>query len=146
MYHDSIAVGHPGRWKTYVLVSDNFWWPGMSTFIKEYVTGCAKCQNTKNVTHPTRVSLVPNEIPEGPWQMVTMDFIMDLPQSGPYDSIHITVDRSTKGVVYTLCTKTIDAEGTADLYMKNVWKRYGMPRKIISDRGPLFAARFTKEL
>ena len=25
MYHNSIATGHPGRWKTYVLVSDNFW-------------------------------------------------------------------------------------------------------------------------
>ena len=25
MYHDSIATGHPGQWKTYILVSDNFW-------------------------------------------------------------------------------------------------------------------------
>ena len=54
--------------------------------------------------------------------MVTMDFITDLPQVRPYDSIHVTVDRSTKGVMYTLCAKTIDAEGTANLYMKNIWK------------------------
>ena len=118
----------------------------MSTFVKEYVTGCATCQNTKNITHPTCVPLVPNEVPEGPWQTVTMDFIADLPQVGQYDSIHVIVDRSTKGVVYMPCAKTIDAEGTADLYMKNVWKCYGIPRKIISDRGPQFAARFTKEL
>ena len=79
MYYDSIAIGHLGRWKTYVLVSDNFWWPGMSTFIKEYVTGCATYQNTKNITHPIRVPLTPNEIPERLWQTVTMDFITDLP-------------------------------------------------------------------
>ena len=24
MYHDSIAIRHPERWKTYVLVSNNF--------------------------------------------------------------------------------------------------------------------------
>ncbi|ETW82055.1 hypothetical protein HETIRDRAFT_248029, partial [Heterobasidion irregulare TC 32-1] len=31
IYHDSPTTGHPRRWKTYVLISDNFWWPGMST-------------------------------------------------------------------------------------------------------------------
>lgn len=92
----------------------------MSTFIKEYVMGCAICQNTKNITHSTRAPLIPNEIPEGPWQTVTMDFITDLPKVGSYNAIHITVDRSTKGVVYTPCDKTINAEGTANLYMKNV--------------------------
>ena len=43
MYHDSPVTRHPGRWKTYVLVLDNFWWPGMSTFVKEYITGCTTC-------------------------------------------------------------------------------------------------------
>ena len=76
----------------------------------------------KNITHPTRIPLMPNEVPEGLWQTVTMDFITDLPQVGPYDSIHVTVDRSTKGVMYAPCAKTIDVEGTTDLYIKNVWK------------------------
>ena len=100
----------------------------------------------KNITHPTRIPLMPNEVPEGLWQTVTMDFITDLPQVRPYDSIHVTVDKSTKGVIYTPCAKTIDTEGMADLYMENIWKQYGLPRKIISDRGPQFAMRFTKEL
>src|SRR4029077_10346829 len=33
-YHDHIATGHPGRWKTYELISREFWWPGISTFVK----------------------------------------------------------------------------------------------------------------
>ena len=45
---------------------------------------------------------------------------MDLPQVRPYNSIHIIVDRGIKRVVYTLCTKTIDVEGTAVIYMKNI--------------------------
>jgi hypothetical protein len=36
-YHDHVATGHPGRWKTYELVSREFWWPGISTFVKSYV-------------------------------------------------------------------------------------------------------------
>jgi hypothetical protein len=46
-YHDHVATGHPGRWKTYKLVSREFWWPGISTFVKSYVDGCATCQATK---------------------------------------------------------------------------------------------------
>ena len=26
LHHDTVAVGHPGRWKTYELVSRNYWW------------------------------------------------------------------------------------------------------------------------
>ena len=46
-YHDHVATGHPGQWKTYELVSREFWWPGISTFVKSYVDGCATCQATK---------------------------------------------------------------------------------------------------
>ena len=33
MHHDLPSAGHPGRWKTYELVSRNYWWPGMTTFV-----------------------------------------------------------------------------------------------------------------
>jgi Integrase zinc binding domain len=42
-YHDHLAIGHPGRWKTYELVLQEYWWPGMSTFVRKYVDGCAVC-------------------------------------------------------------------------------------------------------
>ena len=50
IHHDILSAGHPGRWKTYELVSRNYWWPGMSIFVKHYVTGCDTCQWMKN--HP----------------------------------------------------------------------------------------------
>src|ERR1700687_4103243 len=65
-YHDHVAIGHPGRWKTYELVSREFWWTGMSTFIKSYVDGCATCQATK-VKPRTQVPLQPNQIPTDVW-------------------------------------------------------------------------------
>ena len=46
-YHSHIAIGHLGRWKTYKLISQDFWWPSMSTFVKSYVDRCATCQATK---------------------------------------------------------------------------------------------------
>jgi hypothetical protein len=41
---------------------------------------------------------------------------------------------------------TINAEGTALLFFKEVWKHHGTPRVVISDRGPQFVAAFTQEL
>ena len=41
---------------------------------------------------------------------------------------------------------TITAAGAANLYLHNVWKLHGLPRKVISDRGPQFVALFMKEL
>jgi transposase InsO family protein len=40
----------------------------------------------------------------------------------------------------------INAEGTALLFFKEVWKHHGTPRVVISDRGPQFVAGFTRKL
>jgi len=40
MHHNLPSAGHPGQWKIYELVSRNYWWPEMTTFVKKYVTGC----------------------------------------------------------------------------------------------------------
>ena len=145
MYHESPATGHPGRWKTYELITREYWWPGMSTFVKEFVDGCATCQTTKIMPKIT-VPLRPNDIPGNIWQTITMDFITDLPTSKGYDSLLVTVDRFSKAIILTPCNKTITALETAELILNNVWRRVGLPQRIISDRGPQFAAKVIQEL
>ena len=95
---------------------------------------------------PVKVPLKPNEIPEGPWETITMDFITDLPKSAGYDSILTVVDRHSKAIILSPCHKTITAEQTSQLLVDNIWKRMGFPKAIISDRGPQFAAQVTQEL
>jgi transposase InsO family protein len=41
---------------------------------------------------------------------------------------------------------TINAEGTALLFLEEVWKHHGTPRVVISDRNPQFIPAFTCEL
>jgi transposase-like protein len=41
---------------------------------------------------------------------------------------------------------TINAEGTALLFLKEVWKHHGTTQVVVSDRGPQFIATFTCEL
>ena len=41
---------------------------------------------------------------------------------------------------------TLSATGTAQLYLLHIWKHHGLPKRVVSDRGPQFVVEFTKEL
>ena len=69
-----------------------------------------------------------------------MDLITDLPLSEGFDSILVVVNQGlSKGVILMPCNKTITSEGTAKLLLENLYKWFGLPDTIISDRGPQFA-------
>jgi len=138
-------MGHPGQWKTIELITQEYWWPRITEFVKAYIKGCAVCQTTK-IRPPVKVPLKPNEIPQGIWDTITMDFITDLPTLKGYDSILTVIDRHSKAIILSPCNKNITAVETSQLLLDNVWKCMGFPLAIILDRGPQFAAQVTQEL
>ena len=82
-----------------------------------------------------------------PFANCSMDFITDLPPVDGFDSILVMVDQGlTKGVILTPCSKTITAKDTGKLLLENLYKRFGLPDKIISDQGPQFASKSFIEL
>src|SRR5882757_8109854 len=42
--------------------------------------------------------------------------------------------------------KDVDSKGISDLFLKHVWKLYGTPKKVISDRGTNFVSKFMLQL
>ena len=128
------------------LVIRNFWWLEVTKEVKQYVEGCDSCQRNKNHTEQPAGKLMPNSIPEKPWTHILADFITKLPIAQGYDSILVVVDRLTKMVHFIPTTEKTSVEGLARLFRDNVWKLYGLPKSIISDRGPQFAAGLMREL
>ena len=126
----------------------DYWWPGMSTFLRKFIAGCADCQAAKVNTHPTIPGLCPLAVEHPlPFSSISVDLITGLPDSHGYDLVMVVVDHGlTKGVIYCPCTKNIDSEGVAQLFFANVFPRFGLHSKIISDRGPQFASAFAREL
>lgn len=147
MHHEPEVMGHPGVFKTTEEVSREYWWPKMKTFIQQYVRGCAICQSNKVNTHPTTPESMPiKSQSRRPFGTITVDHITDLPRSKGYDTIQVMVDHDvTKGAIFAACTKQIDALGTAQIMDKEVYRRFGLPERIISDRGPQFAAKAFRE-
>ena len=145
-HHDSPIAGHPGRWKTVELVTRNYWWPGVARYIANYVRSCDRCNRTKTFPATPVGKLMPNRIPDQRWQIVTTDFITGLPPSRGYNALWVVVDRLSKRMHVIPTTEEVDSLGLARLYRDHVWKHHGLPEEIISDRGPQFASKFTKEL
>jgi len=56
------------------------------------------------------------------------------------------VDAVSKRVHFILMHTTVTVEGAARLFLHYVWKLHGLPKRVISNRGPQFVALFTKEL
>ena len=138
--------GYEGQQKTVELVTRNFWWPGIMKKVKRYVEECDSCQRNKNCTKQPASKLMPNSILEKPQIHILADFITKLPLAQEYDSILVVVDRLTKMVHFIPTTERILAEGLARLFRDNMWKLHGLPKSIILDRGPQFAAGLIREL
>ena len=148
-FHDHETAGHPGEIGTYNAIRQHYWWPGLRTFVKNYVQGCGTCQQFKIDRTPSKPAYIPTEGAKStrPFANCSMDLITDLPLAEGYDSVLVVVDQGlSKGVILVPCKKSITSEDTAQLLLENLYKRFGLPDKIISDRGPQFASKAFLEL
>ena len=84
----------------------------MCTFVKNYVKGCAFCQQFKINRHPTKLALMPIPGPTSthPFAQISMDFVTDLPPVWGLDSIFSVVDHSlTKGKIFSTFHSSTDS-------------------------------------
>jgi hypothetical protein len=137
--HNHPMAGHPGRDETIRNAQKLANWPEMNRWIADYVKGCATCQQNKILTHKQKTPLYRITTKEGalPFQQVAMDLITGLPKHNGKDAILMIVDHGcSRGAVFISCTTTITGLRVAQLYLEQVFKWFGLPTKIISDRDP----------
>jgi Integrase zinc binding domain/Chromo (CHRromatin Organisation MOdifier) domain len=148
-YHDHPTVGHPGELQTYNAVKEHYWWPGLWVFIKNYVQGCGTCQQFKIDRNPLKPVFIPIKGTRSTrlFASCSMDLIRDLPPVNDCDFILVVVDRgNTKGAILIPTTETLTQEGAGQLLLDNLYKQFSLPDKMLSDRGPQFAAKAFREL
>jgi hypothetical protein len=76
-----------------------------------------------------------------------MDFIIGLPNTSQrHDSIWVIVDRLIKTAHFLSMHTTYNAKKYAEIYLDQIVCLHGVPKTIISDRGPQFIAQFCEQL
>jgi len=148
--HDDPAGGHFGEKRTADIVGQKYYWQGMRRDIRAYVKSCDLCQRVAIHRHKEYGQLEPLPTPPGPFETITLDFITGLPparyRGQAYDAILVVVDAYTKWAMYIPCTKRMDAPELAETLVESVFSKYGMPKKLVSDRGSLFTSAFWTSL
>jgi transposase InsO family protein len=76
-----------------------------------------------------------------------MDFVTGLPETERgYDAIAVFVDRLTKYVVAVPTVTQLSAPMLAELYFDHIVCSWGLPKVVVSDRGPQFRSSFWRSL
>ena len=146
MYHQSASTCHPGRERTYLRLRRYFYWPKLAKSVKSFVKSCDTCQRCKGDSpRPNPLQALP--LPKRPWEDLSMDFITGLPSTANGNNAILTfVDRLTNYAHFVPTSTAITAAGTADLYIRNVYRLHGLSQTIVCDGDPRFTAEFFREV
>uniref|UniRef100_A0A8C1X240 Gypsy retrotransposon integrase-like protein 1 n=1 Tax=Cyprinus carpio TaxID=7962 RepID=A0A8C1X240_CYPCA len=139
--HTSPGSGHPGRRRTLSLLQQRYWWPSMSQDTSRYLKGCSVCAIANTPRRLPEGKLVPLPIPERPWTHIGVDFMTDLPLSQGNTCVLVVVDRFSKSCKLIPLKGLPTAFEAAEALFHNVFRHFGIPEDIISDRGPQFISR-----
>lgn len=151
-YHCAPTAGHRGVRPTEQRIRAHWYWDQLRRDVRKWTRECNICARTKPRHHRPYGELAALPVPTQPWQDISVDFITGLPVSidprtnKPCDAILVIVDRFTKYALYIATTKQLKATAFADLFFDHVFRPFGLPLSVVSDRGSLFTSAFWEAL
>lgn len=126
-----IHEGRQGTGRCKARARDAVWWPTVNSEIKQLVTGCERCAQTRvQRSEP----LLGTPMPNCPWQRVGID-LFELSRR----HYVLIVD------YYSCFPEVVSLTSTSSIAViaavKSLFARFGIQNVVISDNGPQFASR-----
>jgi len=118
----------------------------MLRYIGQYVSTCDLCLWTKSWRHFPVGKLQLLSVLDTQWDMLSVNFVVELPESSRHDTIMTVIDFVSKRVYFIPMYTIVIVEGAARLFLHYIWKLHSLPKHVVSNHGPQFVALFTKEL
>jgi len=144
--HDHPLSGHFGQNRTLELIHREYTWPGIRTYIKDYVKSCMACAQAKAPHHRPYGMLKQLPVPDQPWNSISMDFIEQLPSSSSFTAILVVIDQLSKQAIFIPTHDTITSPELAQLFLLHIFAKHGIPAHVMSDRGSEFISHFFRSL
>jgi len=126
--------------KIFDLLDRLYYWKEMRKQVDQYVWNCQSCERSWTSRHATLGARCPLPLPENPWEDISINFVVGLPECEGFNAICMVVDRLSKMLHFIPCHTTIDSLGLERLYLREVVCLHGLPPTIVSDPGPQFVS------
>jgi len=140
--HDHPLAGHVGQNQTLELIQREYTWPGLRTFVKDYIWSCTSCTWAKTPHHRPYRLLKQLPVPGKPWNSLSMDFIEQLPSSTGFMAILVVVDQLSKQAIFIPTHNTITSLELAKLFLLHIFSKHGVPAHVTSDHSTEFVSHF----
>ena len=108
----------------------------MNKEVQHYIRNC-KCD-----TFAPFGLLQPLPIPTEVWLNISMDFTKGLSKSQGKEVLWVVVDQLSKYAHFIALSHPYSVEDVAQAYLDNIFKLYGLPNSIVSDRDTVFLNSF----
>lgn len=113
---------------------------------KNYMKSCTVCLHSKGDEAKAWEATETFPDPNCPWEIIAIDFIVDLPPSEGFTTILVMVDRLSKMAHFLPMVGTPSAIETAHIFIKEILRIHKLPSNIVSDRGVQFTFRIWRAL
>ena len=117
--HESPAAGHLGRTKTLDLLHRSYYWPSMHESVRRFLASCHTCSRSKSSREAYNGLLRPLPVPERRWRDISIDFVVELPESNGCTNVMVVVDRLTK-MRHLVACPNIEAPTIAKMFLHYV--------------------------
>lgn len=136
-------VGHYGLKATLRLIRSKYYWPQMTSHLRDWHKACPQCQRVKVHRH--------TQPPIGEFEKckkfehIHVDLVGPLKPSNGYTYLCTFIDRTSRWVE-AVPLRGVTAESVARAFYGEWIARYGTPLRVTTDRGPQFRSDLFLEL
>ncbi len=126
---------HWGMTNTYREIRENYYWPGMETYIQQYCAACDTCIQSKNLNKKLKTELCPRNWEENePGQSIALDLATMTPSYDGFKYIMLITDGMSKFA--EICPlRNMTAPAVVKNIERNWIARHGIPSALLTDQG-----------
>ena len=138
-------LGHNGISRTYALLRRLYFWKGMKVSVAKHVKNCIVCQKCNPQVVP--YAKLHFDTATFPMEFISMDLIGEFyPPSKLGYKYALTVICMLTGYVFCVPLKSKQASEVIQVYIDNVYAKFGGSLKILSDNGTEFKNKLFEKI
>lgn len=145
LVHTGMTGGHLGRRKTEGQLSRRAYWPSWTSDVRLFLKRCETCAKYHRGKPPRQTRLKPFTAGE-PFELISIDITGPHPTSRKGNQFLLTMVDSFSKWAEAFPIRDHHADTVARQLTTHVFPRFGVPKQLLSDRGPEFESTLFTEL